>query len=296
MRLRNYRRSKYRRPYRVKKKESIYKNRFFWLVLLGLIIITGIFNLIFFLPQLQIKDIEIFGNQSVAADDIQNFLQDKIEHRFVFFNQKEIVSKSIFLASGSLIKEALLDEFPKIEKADIKKEYPQKLSIGISERKAVAILCQDDEEDGNFCFLIDKKGISFEKTTGIENSNLVKILEKRESASRQTAERGKMGLGRRIIEEEYLNSILEIKEKLLNSLQIETNNFIIYPEKLVAKTSKGWEVYFDLEKDISWQLTKLELVFSEKKISSEKMEDLKYIELRFGDRVFPGFKENNQGI
>jgi len=280
---------KYRRPYRVKKKESIYKNRFFWLVLSGLTIITGIFNLIFFLPAFQIKDLEIFGNQDIPTENIRDFLQDKIERRFVFFSQKEIVSKSIFLASASLIEESLLNEFPKIEKVAITKEYPEKLTVGISEREAAALLCQDREEREN-CFLIDKQGIIFEEAADIENSNLVKILEKRDR------EISSASLGKKIIQEEYLNSILEIKEKVLNSLQIELNNFIIYPKKLAAETSKGWEIYFDPEKDISWQLTKLELVFSEKKIPPEKMKDLKYIELRFGDRVFPGFKENNQGM
>jgi len=62
---------------------------------------------------------------------------------------------------------------------------------------------------------------------------------------------------------------------------------IISEERLNAKTSEGWEIYFNLEGDINWQLTKLGAVL-EKEIPPEKRENLEYIDLRFGN--FAPFK------
>ena len=62
---------------------------------------------------------------------------------------------------------------------------------------------------------------------------------------------------------------------------------IVSDEKLTGLTTEDWEVYFNLQKDIEWQLTKLRAVLEEK-IPPEKRKDLEYIELRFGN--FAPFK------
>lgn len=86
-----------------------------------------------------------------------------------------------------------------------------------------------------------------------------------------------------MIEEEELSQILNISGKLESNLGLSLEGFLIFSEdKLAAKMTEGWEIYFNLQKDIDWQLVKLRAVLEEK-IPSENRKDLEYIELRFGN-------------
>ena len=48
---------------------------------------------------------------------------------------------------------------------------------------------------------------------------------------------------------------------------------------------EGWDIYLNMQKDIEWQITKIETVFLEE-LSQEKRENLLYIDVRFGDQVY----------
>jgi len=90
------------------------------------------------------------------------------------------------------------------------------------------------------------------------------------------------------LEKDKLFKILNINSKLKENLNIPIEKFVINDnEKLTALTREGWEIYFNLEGDIEWQITKLVAVL-ENKIPKEQRGDLEYIELRFGN--FAPFK------
>jgi len=53
---------------------------------------------------------------------------------------------------------------------------------------------------------------------------------------------------------------------------------------LDVKTSEGWEIYFNLKKDINWQLTELDFLLKER-IPPDKKGNVEYIDLRF-ERIY----------
>jgi len=255
---------KYRKPYRIKKKKPIFRSRFFWLGILIFVVIFGIFYSICFLSFFQIKEIKISGNQKVPTGDLENIIQNQIV-RNLFFSQ----TKSIFLVNLNIIKAAALEKFPQLAKINLKRSFPDTMLIEIEERKPIAIFCQKE----NY-FFIDGEGIIFEEVSEadpqwlqIKNLTLTTDLKTGEEA----------------IKKEKLSQVLEIKSKLGENLKILlTEVSIISEERLNAKTSEGWEIYFNLESDLNWQLTKLGAVL-EKEIPPEKRENLEYIDLRFGN-------------
>ena len=84
------------------------------------------------------------------------------------------------------------------------------------------------------------------------------------------------------MEEELISKILKISSELENlKVQILEAN-LVSDERINLKTSEDWEIYFDPQKDMNWQLTKLK-VDLENLIPFERRKDLEYIELRFGD-------------
>jgi len=266
---------KYRKPYRVKKKKPIFRNRFFGLGILIFVAVVGIFYLICFSSFFQIKEIKISGNQKVLTGDLQKVIQNQIEKKILSHP-----SKSIFLINLNKINEMVLEKFPQLAKINLKRSFPDTMLIEIEERKPVAIFCQKEQY-----FFIDGEGIIFEEVSEaapqwlqIKNLTLAADLK----------------IGGEVIKKEKLSQVLEIESKVKDynpptTLPLERapnlkilEVSIISEERLNAKTSEGWEIYFNLEGDINWQLTKLGAVL-EKEIPPEKREDLEYIDLRFGN-------------
>ena len=264
---------KYRKPYRVKKKKSIFRNRFFWLGILILIVFIGLFYFLVFSSFFQIKEIKISGNsafaeasadrQKISVENIQEVIEKEIEQRVLF-----LPSKSIFLADFPKIKAKISETFPQIAQINFKREFPDTLTVTIEERKPTAVFNQED-----LYFFLDKEGIIFENT--LAGGQLIKI--------KKAVKAKELKLGDRVLEKELISAILEIESKLENDLKIPIEEvLVVSDERINIKTSDGWEIYLNPKGDIEWQLTKLR-VDLEEEIPQERRKDLEYIELRFGN-------------
>jgi len=254
---------KYRKPYRIKKKKSIFRNRFFWLGILILIIISGIFYLICFSSPFQIKEIKISGNQKIQTQTLQNLIQEQIVNKLLTFS-----SKSIFLTDFPKIQAKISETFPQIAQINFKREFPDTLTVTIEEKKPTAVFNQED-----LYFFLDKEGIIFENT--LAGGQLIKI--------KKAVKAKELKLGDMVLEKELLSSILEIESKLENNLKIPIEEvLVVSDERINMKTSEGWEIYLNPKGDIEWQLTKLR-VDLEEEIPQERRKDLEYIDLRFGN-------------
>jgi cell division protein FtsQ len=254
---------KYRKPYRVKKKKSIFKNRFFWLGILILLIFGGIFYLICFSSPFQIKEIQITGNEKTNTDNLNNLIKDKLSQKILF-----LTSKSIFLVNFGEIKKEISKNFPPIDEIILKRKFPAKIIVQIEERKPIAVFNQED-----LYFFLDKEGIIFENT--LADGQLIKI--KKEVKDKE------LKVGDRVLEKELISAILEIESKLENNLKGPIEEvLVVSDERINLKTSEGWEIYLNPKGDVDWQLTKLSEVL-EKEIPLEKRGNLQYIELRFGN-------------
>ena len=254
---------KYRKPYRVKRRRSVFKNQFFWLGILILLIFGGIFYLICFSSPFQIKEIKISGNQKIQTQALQNLIQEQIVNKFFLFT-----SRSIFLANFLQIKAKISETFPQIAQINLEREFPDTLTATVEERKPAAVFNQED-----LYFFLDKEGVIFEDAS-VENP-LLKI--------QKTTRDEELKLGNKVIEKEFLSSILDTESKLENNLKIPVEEvLVVSDERINLKTSEGWEIYLNPKGDVDWQLTKLSEVL-EKEIPLEKRGNLQYIELRFGN-------------
>ncbi|MDP2930820.1 MAG: FtsQ-type POTRA domain-containing protein [bacterium] len=257
-----------KKRYQVKRKNTILKNRIFWWGLLVLATAGGLFYLAALAPFFQIKKILIFGQEKIAPEQVlqianASFLTKKI----LFFE-----SQSIFLIKTSRLKALIIKKFPIIEGIKIKRLWPDSLGIEIKERQAIGAWCRDID-----CFNIDKIGVIFEPVKpGIETGIIVR--------SRQINEEIELGI--EVIEPKTLSLILDTQKRIAEKTNLTIKEFYLYENenRLNAKTEEGWQVYFDLEGDLNWQILELELLL-EKTLPLEKRHDLEYIDLRF-NKVF----------
>jgi hypothetical protein len=256
------RRRVFRKPYRIKRKKSIFKNRFFWLIVLFLIVLGALIYFFIFSSVFQVKEITISGNNKVEKEQIESKIESHLERKLIF------PTKSIFLVELDKIKEDILDTFASIVDIEIGRGFPDTIAVSVTERVAIANFCQD-----NKCFLIDSEGVIFERS--LLESSLFRITDKKD-------DKMLLNLGKEVIEKEYLEKIFKIQRNISEEFDFRAEEFIVFNERLNVKTNENWESYFDPKEYLNWQLTKLNFVLKEK-IPPERRKDLEYIELRFGD-------------
>jgi len=249
------------RPHRIKRKKPIFKRPVFWLVFFSLLlIITATYFLVFF-GKIQIKEVNIYGNEKVPTEELKELVSEKIKQKFLFLD-----SQSIFLVNLARIKESILGQYPDVDSVEMKRILPSTLIVDVKEREPLAIFCNKTE-----CFFIDKKGVAFEKIAGtVDGFSIVRQFEEKEII-----------LGEEVVKKETMESISKILENFQEKLEIGVEEFNISSlTRLNVKTDENWQVYFDINSDIDLQITKLDLLL-EKEISQSDREDLEYIDLRF---------------
>jgi cell division septal protein FtsQ len=248
-----------RKRLRVKKKKPFFKKSIFWVSILLILILVGAFYVTFFSNVFKIREIEVFGEERIQKEDFKKFLESKIG------------AKNIFLIRLDPIKNEILKNFPQISFVEIKRKFPSTLTFKITERKEVAAFCKKED-----CYLIDKEGIVFERGG---NQGILKI--EKENFENEVKP------GDKIIEKEILDKILEISKKIEFGIEKVS---IISEDNLHFKTSQGFEIFIDPQKDIDWQITKLKVAL-ENAIPKERIGDLEYIDLRFGNFAYPKYKK-----
>lgn len=261
----------HRKPYKARKKQSIFKNRFLWFSIFGIFLAGGIFYLIYFLPFIQINEVNTIGTEQVSSDEIKNIALQNIGQKIAFFE-----SKSILFVDLTKIKNDILDNFPQIGKVDIKRALPNKLFIDAKEREPFCLFCKSDID----CWYFDKEGIAFE---WVQNNLLPMIKIK------NTSYASDIQSGDKVIDKGLLDKIVDLNNKIINYLKINIAEFVIPSQgRLNVKTTDGWEIYFEPAGDLNWQVTELGLVLQQE-IPPEKVSSLEYIDLRYS-KVFYKYK------
>lgn len=260
---------RFKKPYRIKRRKSVLQNRFFWLSILIIIIVSVIFYLCCLSPYFQIENIKISGDENIQPKIIQSEVRRQLGRKILSFT-----SDSIFLVNFSEIRDSILRKFPQIASIDFKKSFPSTILIKVKEREPVAIF-----SSGKEYFLIDKEGVIFRQIFNLNHQKFLVI---------QKEVKNPMP-GEKVIDQNDLSRILEIESKLKKNLSISLLGVsVASQDKLEAKTTEGWEIYFNFHKDVDWQILKLKLAL-QKKITPEDRKKLNYIDLRFDDQVYYKF-------
>ena len=275
----------YRKPYKIKKKKSILKSRFFWSAILILAIFIGIFYFIFFHSFFQIKTIEVSGfektrvsfldpaevssNEKAVAENLEALVVAKTSRQILFFP-----SRSIFLVDFGKISREILRNFPHLSEVKLKRKLPGTLFLQVKEREAVAVF---DKEDNSF--LVDKEGIIFDfLESETEEQSFIKF---------KKADDKEVNLRDKVISKDQLSKILEAEAKLKNDLNILAEEIMVVSEvRFDIKTPERFKIYFNFQEDLDWQITKLRAVLEEEFPPGERG-NLEYIDIRFGSFAVP---------
>ncbi len=238
---------------------------------------------LFFSQFLAVTKIEVGGTENLNPDEIRKIAENKITGSF--FNL--IPRNNILLVGKKSIEKNILEKYKRVEKVEIKKDFPSSLLIEIKERKLSLIFCS-----GGSCGVVDGSGTvfteaDFEKNELGENNLLVLYDEGNKN----------FALGEVVFDQDYTDYLLGIKEKIKNELGIEMERELRTPQiasgDIRAKTAEGWQVYFDKSISLNKEISMLKIVL-ENKIDQNRRTELEYIDLRTENKVYYKFKNAEQ--
>lgn len=257
------RKKSFRRSYKRKPVIPLHKKKGFWIAVSLPVFFSALAYLLFFHPIFWIDDIRLNGNETVDHDTIVGIIDNATVSNITFFK-----SKTIFLARTSEMADRVLNEFPEIESARIKRSFPDSLTITIHEREAVAIWCRDDGDD---CYLIDANGVIFKEAPITARLAVIR--------GGNTA----VSLSEAPISRDNMISLMEIWGGVKDVVKIV--EFGIKESDVIARTDEGWDAYFTLREPPSVQTERLTLAIKEQMFDQDGA-TLDYVDVRFENRVY----------
>ncbi len=237
------------------------------LILLLLLILIVYF--LFFSNLFKINEIELTGFNKISANKIsKKFLSTQLNnYRYLVFRQNNL----LIFSKDKLIQNIKKDY--NLDNISINKEFPHKLLLTIQEKSPFLIYSSDNSK-----YYLDENGVISSKLSKIDENESITIITN-DANEKATANEV-------IFSKNKMSFILSIAEKLSKIDKINITSYSI-PNKisfqLNVNVDQGYSIYFDMNKNIDDQITKLRRVLYESKSGETPT---KYIDLRIGERVY----------
>lgn len=230
------------------------------LALVGFSLLLGFGAFYYFSSDFSIKGIEVAGAETVSQDEIKKAAQELFSS-FIFLG-KEITMDNIFVSlEGKTNK--LLEEFPEIERINIKKDYAKGIVyLEVLEKEPVVAWKENGE-----CSLLDAKGSLVRQCSDQDN---LAIIEQKEEIEK-------------LDKKEAISSVLSLKKEF-EHYGLEAESFSLFIDKLVVEDLRGCDFIFSLGDNFDWQIEKMQTILNQKKYL-DNLEGFQYIELRWGNQA-----------
>ena len=263
----------------------MFRNGWFWLVLLAIIVVATGFCFVIFCPQVQIERIIISGNHEATRSGIEEAVVASITHDLLGIGSWHVYSKSIFLVNAGHLEKKILNKFAIIDRVNISREFLQTITVDVSERRPVAVFCPSLNVNifGEQCYFLDSSGVIFKTADSTSGQYLIV----RQSFIEPIV------FGQQIMAQDTMASFLMIDKTLKDNFQIGVKNAIFASDsKINIITNENWYIYLGYGPNYSSseQITKLNSLL-EKGISAQERKDLRYVDLRPESRAI--FCDNN---
>ncbi len=111
----------------------------------------------------RISDITISGANVVVSEDVRARVSERLLGNYYFVYSRE----NSYLFPRSEIEETLLEAFPRLSTASVRRVYDKTITIEVTERKPFALWCGEEYnkemDELNDCWFIDDTGFVFDR-------------------------------------------------------------------------------------------------------------------------------------
>jgi len=309
-------RNKLKNPYFKKSKPANWRLR----TALGLLVLTalGWLYLFYFSPYFNINQVKVTGLIEIPRDDIISIYNDYASQNKLYVFKRQ----NIFIFKANQLENKICDKYS-LDEIKIKKEYPNKLLISITEKTSSFIW-----SEAGYRFLVDKSGQMIkEYSEKYENLNLpyvigpydLEIKRIRQERAAEAARIAKLkeeeladeidpvaeedtvdeektfeepqfnkeyAVGQKIITANNAQFIISAYESLIEIEQPSFSHFELPSTKegrLNVVFKNNLKIYLNMRNNIDAQIKTLKHLITN--TLKEQLDYIQYIDLRFGEQV-----------
>ena len=243
----------------------------------SLLMICLFFYTLFFSDRFSIKDIKIFGAESIPEDLLKAEIAGALDMRsFVFLK-----NTNIFAMPSDFLRDELKVKFPKIKTVLVEKNiFKREVLFVIAEREATGITCKND--DGNPCFYFDSEGVIFNSSPVILGAQVLKIID-------DAINTDMILPNHKYLESQiWLIGFLKNKALAQNNITLRYFSFLNNHGDISAETTQGFKIFFNSQIVPAEQIKVLGGILD--KEIKDQTSNLDYIDLRVENRAYYKFK------
>ena len=239
-----------------------------------LLVVGSLFGFLIYSPYFRIETISIEGTDRLEEDDVRSFLERTLTEKALYVIPQDIMWMSKY-GLASIIK----SHSPVIKDVHITRSWPHELAVEVVEYSGWGVLCQGLPED---CYWIDRAGVAFQSAPDFAGTIVPKITDERDR---------EITLGEKQMSQRMMRLITFFNERAQENDYLQSLQFAIDARDatLHAETRAGWEIRLLEDTDPEEAYKNMQLTLDNE--IKEKADELDYIDLRFGNRIFYRFIE-----
>lgn len=249
------------------------------------IAVTGLF-ILSYASAFQIKEVEVVGTQRLDASQIkQGVLDQTTNSRFILFKQG-----SIFFFSKSQAAHSIASQFL-LEKVKVKKLYFNKIKVEITEKTSGVAWVSTGQQH-----YLDLNGVALQGLNPVQGI-VIQQAQGNTDVIRSDISSGALPIvydlsnttvtiGQPVTTEKMVNFVLTVFNELSLRADFEVASFKVerpFSRDVTMMSKEGWEARFSIDEDSVTQSGILMSILQQK---IKNRDNLEYIDLRFGERVF----------
>ena len=264
--------------------------------ILNLILILGIISCVYFFifsNFYDITNIEVGGNQIISTADVLDITNSYLAQRTFLILKK----RNIFIFNRSQLKDKI-NQVVILDDLKIEKILPNTIRLTIREKNAALKWLNNDHE-----YLVDGQGMIIKRFYKLEMPSIYKLVNQDTQAPAPPVQTNDnfitiinqsaqgVNLGDKVLRPEDVKFIDSLTAKAgAHNMQIQSISVPnVYPQFIQVQLN-GWQAFFNLKDSLDNQLSRLDLVISQK-IKKENLSRLDYIDLRLGESIYYKFKD-----
>ena len=259
-----------------------------------------VFWAIFLSPWMLVKNIEVKNNKTIDGNKVLELEQKKIVGNYFYF----IPKAKIFLIKPGDLSGILKQNFPILLQTNIRRIFPDKISLNIVERTPIGIWCKKGAPNGDYisgyeglksrltesqnysaisCYDYDADGVIFQTAPYTSGSLITKIYDHSQRFAGSK-------IGDRVLNPDILEFLHQAQAKLNSGFELKTEQIILGTdsEGAVLYFASGWFLILNQKGDLDYQLQVLKNVLDQS--VGDQMPNLAYIDLRIQNRAYYKYK------
>lgn len=265
---------------RLKRRKRVRRTRLAIALGVLLVLVLGIIAGLSWLPIIRIHSVEVVGAQTIAADNVQQFVADKLTGRKFFV----LPANNIFFYPKKEIRDRLHNEYPVLKDISIRAKNFETVEVTLTEREPKALWCGEARDETGGCRLMDETGFVYSADLGLTLPSFVRYT----GAASTT--KGFTGVVEPV---QYLDSAeFEALSALVAALAQNQSQTEIISADVDAHQDvrvvfgNGFMLIFSLKDAGGDVYERFVLALSAEPFKDKNLSGFEYLDLRFGDKLY----------